>query len=92
MDDAKNKKLADSILYAIKRDSSKFSSLVTKYSDDPGSVANGGVYSWFPKGQMTAEFEEFSFSKKVGRLGVVRTNYGFMLYKFWEEELEHSRK
>ena len=26
---------------------------------------------------MTAEFEEFSFSKKVGRSGVVRTNYGF---------------
>ena len=77
LDDAKNKKLADSILYAIRRDSSKFSSLVTKYSEDPGSVANGGVYSWFPKGQMTAEFEEFSFSKKVGRSGVVRTNYGF---------------
>ena len=77
LDDAKNKKLADSILYAIRRDSSKFSFLVTKYSDDPGSVANGGVYSWFPKGQMTAEFEEFSFSKKVGRSGVVRTNYGF---------------
>ncbi|MBL6594540.1 MAG: peptidylprolyl isomerase [Flavobacteriales bacterium] len=77
LDDTKNKKLADSILYAIRRDSSKFSSLVTKYSDDPGSVANGGVYSWFPKGQMTAEFEEFSFSKKVGRSGVVRTNYGF---------------
>ena len=26
---------------------------------------------------MTAEFEEFSFSKKVGKSGVVRTNYGF---------------
>lgn len=77
LDDAKNKKLADSILYAIRRDSSKFSSLVTKYSEDPGSVANGGIYSWFPKGRMTPEFEEFSFSKRVGRSGVVRTNYGF---------------
>ena len=77
LDDAKNQKLADSILYAIRRDSSKFSALVSKYSDDPGSVANGGVYSWFPKGQMTAEFEEFSFTKKAGRSGVVRTNYGF---------------
>ena len=77
LDDAKNKKLADSILYAIRRDSSKFRSLVSKYSDDPGSISNGGVYSWFPKGQMTPEFEEFSFSKRVGRSGVVRTNYGF---------------
>jgi len=77
INDAKNKKLADSILYAIRRDSSKFSSLVSKYSDDPGSVSNGGVYSWFPKGQMVTEFEEFSFNKKIGSSGVVRTNYGF---------------
>ena len=77
INDTKNKKLADSILYAIRRDSSKFSSLVSKYSDDPGSVANGGVYSWFPKGQMVPEFEEFSFNKKIGSSGVVRTNYGF---------------
>lgn len=77
INDTKNKKLADSILYAIRRDSSKFSSLVSKYSDDPGSVSNGGVYSWFPKGQMVPEFEEFSFNKKIGNSGVVRTNYGF---------------
>tara|TARA_B110000902_G_scaffold75823_1_gene90020 strand:- start:63 stop:1718 length:1656 start_codon:yes stop_codon:yes gene_type:complete len=77
INDTKNKKLADSILYAIRRDSSNFSSLVSKYSDDPGSVSNGGVYSWFPKGQMVPEFEEFSFNKKIGSSGVVRTNYGF---------------
>ena len=77
VDDDKNKRLADSILYAVRRDSSKFSSLVSKYSDDPGSVANGGVYSWFPKGQMVPEFEEFSFSKRIGKSGVVRTTYGF---------------
>ena len=77
INDTKNKKLADSILYAIRRDSSKFSSLVSKYSNDPGSVSNGGVYSWFPKGQMVPEFEEFSFNKKIGSSGVVRTNYGF---------------
>jgi peptidyl-prolyl cis-trans isomerase D len=76
INDAKNKKLADSILFAIRRDSSKFSSLVSKYSDDPGSVSNGGVYTWFPKGQMVPEFEEFSFNKKIGSSGVVRTNYG----------------
>mgnify|MGYP005695421505 FL=1 len=77
INDAKNKKLADSILFATRRDSSKFSSLVSKYSDDPGSVSNGGIYSWFPKGQMVPEFEEFSFNKKIGSSGVVRTNYGF---------------
>ena len=75
--DAVNKKLADSILYAIRIDSSKFSKLVTKYSDDPGSVSNGGVYAWFPKGQMVPEFEDFSFSKRIGSSGVVKTNYGY---------------
>ena len=78
INDVKNKKLADSILYAIRRDSSKFSALVTKYSDDPGSVYNGGVYSWFPKnGKFVKEFEEFSFTKKIGGSGVVRTQFGF---------------
>ena len=76
-DDSANKRLADSILYAVKRDSSKFTELVQKYSDDPGSVPNGGVYSWFPKGQMVPEFENFSFEKRIGSTGVVRTNYGF---------------
>ncbi len=75
--DASNKKLADSILYAVKRDSSKFTELVQKYSDDPGSVPNGGVYSWFPKGQMVPEFDNFSFEKRIGSTGVVRTKYGF---------------
>ena len=75
--DAENKKLADSILYAVRRDSSKFNSLVTKYSDDQGSVANGGVYAWFPKGQMVPEFEDFSFNKRKGSSGIVKTNYGY---------------
>ena len=75
--DAVNKKLADSILYAVRNDSSKFSKLVLKYSDDQGSVSNGGVYAWFPKGQMVPEFENFSFSKRIGSSGVVKTNYGY---------------
>jgi len=82
INDAKNKKLADSILYAIRRDSSKFSSLVSKYSDDPGSVSNGGVYSWFPKGQMVPEFEEFSFNKKLVALELLELIMVSMLFKF----------
>ncbi len=72
-----NKKLADSILNAVRRDSSKFNSLVTQYSDDQGSVANGGVYAWFPKGQMVPEFEKFSFTKRKGSSGIVKTNFGY---------------
>ena len=75
--EVENKKLADSILYAVRRDSSKFNQLVSKYSDDQGSVTNGGVYSWFPKGQMVPEFENFSFNKRIGSSGVVKSQFGF---------------
>ena len=91
-DDAANKKLADSILYAVKRDSSKFTELVQKYSDDPGSVPNGGVYSWFPKGQMVPEFENFSFEKRIGSTGVVRTNYGFHIIQVLGRKIGTQKK
>ena len=71
------KKLADSIMYAVKRDTSKFSALVTKSSDDPGSVSTGGVYKWFPEGQMVPEFNDFSFDKSIGSIGVVKTQFGY---------------
>ena len=91
-DDAANKRLADSILYAVKRDSSKFTELVQKYSDDPGSVPNGGVYSWFPKGQMVPEFENFSFEKRIGSTGVVRTNYGFHIIQVLGRKIGTQKK
>ena len=91
-DDAANKRLADSILYAVKRDSSKFTELVQKYSDDPGSVPNGGVYSWFPKGQMVPEFENFSFEKRIGATGVVRTNYGFHIIQVLGRKIGTQKK
>jgi len=91
-DDAANKRLADSILYAVKRDSSNFTELVQKYSDDPGSVPNGGVYSWFPKGQMVPEFENFSFEKRIGSTGVVRTNYGFHVIQVLGKKIGTQKK
>ena len=91
-DDSANKRLADSILYAVKRDSSKFTELVQKYSDDPGSVPNGGVYSWFPKGQMVPEFENFSFEKRIGSTGVVRTNYGFHVIQVLGRKIGTQKK
>ena len=66
-DDAANKSLADSISYAVKRDSSKFTELVQKYSEDPGSVPNGGVYSWFPKDKWFQNLK-ISVLKKLGQL------------------------
>lgn len=75
-DDATAKKLADSIATAIAK-GSNFDSLVAKFSDDPGSKANGGVYDYFPQGQMVQEFNDFAFDGKVGDKKVVKTQFGY---------------
>lgn len=75
-DDASAKKLADSIALAIKG-GSNFDSLVVKFSNDPGSVENGGVYDNVPSGQMVPAFNDFIFTNPVGSKGVVKTDYGY---------------
>lgn len=76
-EDAKKKALADSIMRVVKADTSKFSDMVTEFTEDGGSKFTKGVYEWFPKGQMVAEFEDFSFNKPIGSVGVVKTSYGY---------------
>ncbi|MFN9998818.1 MAG: peptidylprolyl isomerase, partial [bacterium] len=68
--------LADSIRNAIIT-GANFDALCARYSDDPGSKDKGGVYDFFPQGQMVAEFNEFAFDKPVGTKGVVKTDFGY---------------
>ncbi|MEE6187418.1 peptidylprolyl isomerase [Niabella digestorum] len=75
-DDSTAKKLADSIALAI-RNGANFDSLVVKFSNDLGSVNNGGVYDGVPSGQMVPEFNDFIFTNPVGAKGVVKTDYGY---------------
>lgn len=75
-DSATAKKLADSIGMAI-RNGSNFDSLVVKFSNDPGSVQNGGVYENVVSGQMVPTFNDFIFGNPVGTKGVVKTNFGY---------------
>lgn len=73
--DSVAKKLIDSIETAIKG-GADFAALCTKYSDD-GSKDRGGVYEYFPQGQMVVPFNDFSFDKPVGSKGVVKTEFGY---------------
>jgi len=75
-EDSTAQKLADSIQLAIKN-GAKFDSLVVKYSDDPGSKNNGGVYDNVYSGQMVPTFNDFIFNHKVGESGVVKTDFGY---------------
>ncbi len=76
MEDSLAKKLADSILTAVKG-GADFGALVTKYSTDEGSRDKAGVYDYFPYGKMVPEFNEFCFSKPAGTQGVVKTSFGY---------------
>ncbi|MEO0065102.1 MAG: hypothetical protein RI983_428 [Bacteroidota bacterium] len=75
-DDSTAKKLVDSIQTAVKA-GADFNSLVAKYSDDGGSKDKGGVYDYFPQGQMVIPFNDFAFDNTVGTKGVVKTDYGY---------------
>ncbi len=52
-------------------------SVATVYSDDPGSRNEGGMYDYFPTGQMVGEFNDFAFTGKVGDKKEVQTSYGY---------------
>lgn len=70
------KTLADSLIALIREDSTQFGALATQFTDDPGSKASGGFYNWFTPGTMVPEFNDFSFYRKEGDIGMVFTNFG----------------
>jgi peptidyl-prolyl cis-trans isomerase D len=66
---------ADS-LERLLRNGADFTDLAARFSDDPGSKSNGGVYDFFPQGRMVKPFDDFSFNKRIGSIGSVETSYG----------------
>ncbi len=56
----------------------KMSDLARKYSQDPGSAKDGGMYLNVAKGTMVPQFEVVAFSLKAGEISeVFETQYGF---------------
>jgi parvulin-like peptidyl-prolyl isomerase len=80
---AKRKQIEDLLKRA--KDGEDFGKLATQYSEDPGSKANSGEYT-FPRGQMVPEFESVAFALKKNEIsGVVTTTYGFHIIKQLEK-------
>ncbi|TDJ49102.1 MAG: hypothetical protein E2O45_05250, partial [Nitrospina sp.] len=72
---------AEEILKQI-RDGADFGEMAKKYSDDPGSGANGGSLGQFSKGMMVPEFEEALDRLSPGELGSpVQTVFGFHIIR-----------
>ena len=74
--DSTAKNLADSIKNAI-AGGANFDTLLLKYTDDPGSKNEGGVYDHVYSGQMVPEFNNFIFGNPTGSKGVVKTSFGY---------------
>jgi len=66
---------ADSLIRVI-RANGNFEEMVVQFSEDQGSVNNGGKYENFTQGVMVPEFNDFSFDRPIGALGSVKTTFG----------------
>lgn len=59
-----------------------FEDLVSEFSEDVGSVSDGGSLGYFSRGTMPAEFDQVVFSMGVGEISnPVETQYGFHIIK-----------
>ncbi|MCG8475579.1 MAG: peptidylprolyl isomerase [Cytophagales bacterium] len=58
----------------------EFGSLARKYSEDPGSAANGGELGYMKRGQLVPEFEAVAMKLKPGEIGEpTESDFGFHL-------------
>lgn len=61
-----------------------FAALAEKYTQDAGSVANGGLYENVNKGDMVAEFNDWCYAegRKTGDVEIVESSYGYHIMYF----------
>jgi peptidyl-prolyl cis-trans isomerase D len=77
-------KTADSLMKLITKDN--FAEFVTKFSDDKGSVPQGGLIDNFIEVDMVPEFASFCATKPVGTIGAVKTMYGIHIIEVLERD------
>ncbi|MEI7594836.1 MAG: peptidylprolyl isomerase [Bacteroidota bacterium] len=68
---------ADSIMMAVKKDTSKFGAMAIQLSNDPSAKENKGNLGWFTDGSMVKEFNEACINNKKGDIFVVATDFGY---------------
>ncbi|MCS6929317.1 MAG: peptidylprolyl isomerase [Saprospiraceae bacterium] len=71
-----------------------FAELAKRYSDDPGSAAQGGDLGWQKRGSFVPEFEAAVYKLEPGQVSpVVETEFGFHIIQLIERRgnLVHAR-
>ena len=78
-------KMANKYYREARRNPDEFAELATKYSDGPSSTM-GGDLGFFQEGTMTEKFFDFCNKSRVGRIGIVETEFGFHIIKVTNKE------
>ena len=76
---------ANRILRMVRRGKNTFEELAAKYSDGP-SYNRGGDIGFFQEGQMAQEFFKYVNKNKVGRIGLVETEFGYHIIKVTDKD------
>ena len=76
---------ANRILRLVRTNPDNFSSYALELSDGP-SKNNGGDLGFFQEGAMVKPFNDFVFSNRVGRTGLVETDFGYHVIKIVAKE------
>lgn len=79
------KKLAQQLYRKARRNPDEFAQLANENSDGP-TKATGGDLGFFQEGMMTDKFFEFCNRSRVGKIGLVETEFGFHIIKVTDKE------
>ena len=79
------KKLAQDLYRKVLRNPNEFAQLASENSDGP-SKSQGGDLGFFQEGTMTDKFFDFCNRSKVGKIGLVETEFGFHIIKVTDKE------
>lgn len=90
--DAAAKAKAQSILDQLHQ-GANFADLAKKYSDDPGSKAQGGELGWIKHGVTVPSFDKAAFSLQPGQTsGLVHTRYGYHIIQVEAKKAAHTQQ
>ncbi len=90
--DAAAKAKAQSILDQLHH-GANFADLAKKYSDDPGSKAQGGELGWIKHGVTVPSFDKAAFSLQPGQTsGLVHTRYGYHIIQVEAKKAAHTQQ
>ncbi|MCY4409481.1 MAG: peptidylprolyl isomerase [Caldilineaceae bacterium] len=74
-------------------DGEDFADLALRFSNDPGSGAQGGDLGWAGRGRYVPEFDEVAFSLEVGAMSApVKTTFGYHIIEVLERDDERPKE